>query len=67
MKAELSTFGESLHTCPKCARESLAKTGPHLYHCIWCNFRRDISSNNDGAATPLIAFIGGAILLMLAL
>ncbi|MEL6224317.1 MAG: hypothetical protein AAFR31_16910 [Cyanobacteria bacterium J06627_8] len=56
--------------CPKCGRHTIVELSPNIYHCINCNFERDLTHEPDdrkeGNSLPIVAIIG-TILLMIAL
>lgn len=60
---------ETLHECPQCGKNSLAKISDHRYQCVWCRFYRDLSQHrgfgNDIGGILLVFFLGALLLALL--
>ncbi|MEB3211219.1 MAG: hypothetical protein VKL39_07685 [Leptolyngbyaceae bacterium] len=54
--------------CPECGRHTIVELSPNIYHCINCNFERNLSEDDheekEGNALPILAVIGTILLIL---
>lgn len=51
--------------CPKCRKKGLVERFPNHYHCLWCDFQKDLSEPESGGLLPLLEIAFLILLLLL--
>jgi hypothetical protein len=68
----VSTFTPPSVKCPECDSQAIVEYKPHVYHCLKCDFERDLSEppNHDqesGGMKVALGIIGFALVMVLML
>jgi hypothetical protein len=54
--------------CPKCGRHTIVELSPNIFHCINCNFERDLAHDShekeEGNGLPILVIVGTILLLV---
>jgi ribosomal protein L37AE/L43A len=66
MPLSAPTSAQSTIECPKCGKHTVVELNQNIYHCINCNFERDLSESANGEAKPglVVAVITGILMLL---
>lgn len=64
------TFTLSSVHCPHCGQLTIVEYKPTVYHCLNCDFEKDLTEGNSRGLSKVLQFLvgsGGTILLALVL